>query len=185
LNSAMSSQRASMPWSVAAGVQSSSVTPSTRMQPSSSESCSAMNRTTSSETPSRRPQLPRCERRGRARVSGCPGESAERCGTPAPWKKLVEPLDGMAGDAGQHIGEPGLRIDVVQLRRHDQRRNKCSPLGAPVRPGEQPCLTTKGQRPFILPMSVTSAWWSTAGARISASGCASSGSRTAFRTLWR
>ena len=32
---------------------------------------------------------------------------------PVPREKLVEALRGMVGDAGQHVGEPSLRIDVV------------------------------------------------------------------------
>jgi hypothetical protein len=35
-----------------------------------------------------------------------------------------------AGYAGEDVGEPGLRIDVVQLRRHDQRCHDSGPIGA-------------------------------------------------------
>lgn len=35
--------------------------------------------------------------------------------SPVPGQKLTEPLDSMIVDAGQHVGKPGLRIDVVEL----------------------------------------------------------------------
>ena len=41
-------------------------------------------------------------------------------GPPVPRQQLVELLSGMAGDAGEHVGEPGLRIDVVQFGGDDQ-----------------------------------------------------------------
>jgi len=41
--------------------------------------------------------------------------------TPVPGQKLVEPVDSMIVDAGEHVGQLGLRIDVVELCRHDQR----------------------------------------------------------------
>jgi hypothetical protein len=34
---------------------------------------------------------------------------------PVPRQQFVEAGDRMFGDAGQDIGEPGLRIDVVEL----------------------------------------------------------------------
>ena len=44
----------------------------------------------------------------------------------------------MRGDAGQHVSEPGLRINVVELGRHDQGRNGGSSIGAALGAGEQP-----------------------------------------------
>ena len=38
-------------------------------------------------------------------------------GAPIPWQQLVEPLRGILGDAGEHVGEPGQRIDVIELCR--------------------------------------------------------------------
>ena len=35
------------------------------------------------------------------------------------------------GDAGEHVGEPSLRIDVIELGRHDQRRHGRSAVIAP------------------------------------------------------
>jgi hypothetical protein len=40
---------------------------------------------------------------------------------PVPRQQFVEPGGGMVGDAGEHVGEPGLRVDVVELGRGDQR----------------------------------------------------------------
>ena len=47
-------------------------------------------------------------------------------GSPVPWQKLVEPVDGVIVDPGEHVGEPCLRIDVIELgclneRQHDRR----------------------------------------------------------------
>jgi hypothetical protein len=38
-------------------------------------------------------------------------------GVPTPWQQLVEPLRGILGDAGEHVGEPGQGIDVIELCR--------------------------------------------------------------------
>jgi hypothetical protein len=34
---------------------------------------------------------------------------------PIPGQELVDALGGMVGQARQHIGEPSLRIDIVEL----------------------------------------------------------------------
>ena len=39
---------------------------------------------------------------------------------PVPRQQLVEPMGRMPGDAGEHVGEPGLRVDVVHLGRDDE-----------------------------------------------------------------
>ena len=54
-------------------------------------------------------------------------------GGPVPGQQLIKPVDGVIVDAGEHVGEPGLRIDVVELRRHDQRGHDSGAVGA----GEQ------------------------------------------------
>src|SRR6478609_5686752 len=56
---------------------------------------------------------------------------------PIPGQQLIEPVDGVIVDAGQHVGEPGLRIDVVELRRHDQRGHDSGAVGAAFGAGEQ------------------------------------------------
>jgi hypothetical protein len=57
------------------------------------------------------------------------------------------------GNPGQHVGEPGLRIDVVELGSLDQREQHGSAFAAAIGTGEQPCLAAEGYQPFILPMS--------------------------------
>ena len=51
----------------------------------------------------------------------------------------------MVGDAGEHVGEPGLGIDVVELGGDDQavqeRRRAAAAIGA----GEQPGLAAESQ----------------------------------------
>jgi hypothetical protein len=55
----------------------------------------------------------------RKRTSCCPRDL--RAGVkPIPRQQFVEFLDGMFGDAGQDVGEPGLRVDVIHLGRDDQ-----------------------------------------------------------------
>ena len=56
---------------------------------------------------------------------------------PVPGKEFVEPGGGLAGDAGEHVGEPGLRIDVVELDGGDQGADYRSALAAAVGTGEQ------------------------------------------------
>ena len=55
----------------------------------------------------------------------------------------------MVGDASEHVGEPGLRIDVVHFRRDDQGVHERGSVTATVGAGEQPGLpaerdTTQG-----------------------------------------
>jgi hypothetical protein len=38
---------------------------------------------------------------------------------PLPWQELVDPLGGMIGQVGEHVGEPGLRVDIVELGGRD------------------------------------------------------------------
>src|SRR5882762_9130939 len=40
--------------------------------------------------------------------------------SPIPRQKLIQPESSMIVDARQHVGEPSLRIDVVELGRVDQ-----------------------------------------------------------------
>jgi hypothetical protein len=35
--------------------------------------------------------------------------------SPVPGQKLIQLVDGVVVDAHKHVGEPGLRIDVVEL----------------------------------------------------------------------
>jgi hypothetical protein len=37
-----------------------------------------------------------------------------------PWEQLIDPRDLVVGDAAEHIGEPGVRVDAIEFRRLDQ-----------------------------------------------------------------
>jgi hypothetical protein len=39
----------------------------------------------------------------------------DRRRVPVPGQQLVEPAGGVIGNAVQHVGEPGVRVDVVEL----------------------------------------------------------------------
>src|SRR4249920_213327 len=39
---------------------------------------------------------------------------------PVPGQKLIQPLDSMIVDAREHVGEPGLRINAVELGGSDE-----------------------------------------------------------------
>ena len=51
---------------------------------------------------------------------------------------LVEALRRLIGDAGEHVGEPGLRVDVVHLGGDDQRVHGGGPVAAAVGAGIYP-----------------------------------------------
>ena len=60
----------------------------------------------------------------------------------------------MVGDAGEHVGKPGLRIDVVELGRGDQGVHRRGTLAAAIGAREQPGAAPQGDewvilRPFI------------------------------------
>jgi hypothetical protein len=52
----------------------------------------------------------------------------------------VQAAGGVVGNAPQHVGEPGLRIDVVEIGSSDQRVYRRGPLAAAVGAGEEPVL---------------------------------------------
>ena len=60
-------------------------------------------------------------------------------------------LAGWSGNPGQHVGEPGLRVDAVELGGLDQGVDRRRPLAAAVRAGEGPVAPADGhaaQRPL-------------------------------------
>ena len=61
-----------------------------------------------------------------------------------PGEQLVEPRGRVIGDAAQHVGEPGLRVDVVELGGRDQGVDGGGTLAATVRAGEQPRSAPEG-----------------------------------------
>jgi len=56
-------------------------------------------------------------------------------------------------DPAQDVGEPSLRIEVVELRRADQGVHRRGALATAIGAGEQPSLAPEGNRPVILPIS--------------------------------
>src|SRR3954471_25042569 len=71
------------------------------------------------------------------------------CGLPMPGEQLVKPVDRRApGDHPlEHIGQIGLRVEVVQLRRVDQARQDRPGPGPALTAGEECILPTKCNRP--------------------------------------
>jgi hypothetical protein len=59
----------------------------------------------------------------------------------------------MVGNAGEHVGEPGAWINVIQLGRHDQRIHGGCPFPAAIAARKEPRLPAKGYRGTILPIS--------------------------------
>lgn len=55
----------------------------------------------------------------------------------------MQPGLGDAGNARAHIGEPGLRIDAVELGGDDQTVHESGPVAALIRTGEEPRLAAE------------------------------------------
>jgi len=68
-----------------------------------------------------------------------------------PGQELGEPLDGMIGDASEHVGEPGLRVDIVELSGGDQGVYRSRALAAAVGAGEKPGPAPQGDEALIVP----------------------------------
>src|SRR5579859_8284649 len=67
---------------------------------------------------------------------------------PIPRQQLVEPLDGMLGDARENVGEPGLWIDIIHLGRDDQAVHYGGPLAATIGAAEQPGFSPQGDTAY-------------------------------------
>jgi|GraSoi2013_115cm_1033766.scaffolds.fasta_scaffold37061_1 hypothetical protein len=57
----------------------------------------------------------------------------------------MEPALRDAGDASEHISEPGLRIDVVELRRRDEGRHDGGAVGTTFGASEEPRFPSQGK----------------------------------------
>jgi len=57
---------------------------------------------------------------------------------PMPWQEFVEVGCRVIGDAAEYVGEPCLRVDVIELGGADQRVHHSGTLATAVGPGEQP-----------------------------------------------
>ena len=63
----------------------------------------------------------------------------------------MEPPLRDAGEAAEYVGDPGQRIDIVELRRHHQRCHGRSTVGTAFGTGEQPGFASQvkaAQRTF-------------------------------------
>lgn len=68
-----------------------------------------------------------------------------------PGQEVVDPVDRMVGDVGQHMAQPGLGVNTVQLGRANQRVDGGGTLAAAVSAGEQVVAAADGdtaQRPL-------------------------------------
>src|SRR6516165_4308114 len=63
---------------------------------------------------------------------------------PIPGQQLIKTVDIVIGDPGQHVGEPGLGIDLIELGRVDQHQHDRGALAATIGAGEQPRLASEG-----------------------------------------
>jgi hypothetical protein len=87
-----------------------------------------------------------CRTDSPARTSPGPSVSPAFCSSrsfgflipPVPWQQFVQTLNRMIRDAGEHVSEPGARIDVIKFGGDDQRIHRRRPFAASIRSGEQP-----------------------------------------------
>ena len=81
----------------------------------------------------------RLARSGAVRVrSGLRGLIELLLRNPVPGKEFFEPGLRRLGDPAEHVGEPSLRIDVVELGGADEGVHRRRAHAAAVRAGEQP-----------------------------------------------
>src|SRR6266853_2429312 len=71
---------------------------------------------------------------------------------PVPWQQCRQIGDLVIGDACEHVGEPSLRINIVELGRLNQCQHYRGALAAAIGAGEEPDF-----RPSAIPLSVRSA----------------------------
>src|SRR4051812_42454195 len=72
-----------------------------------------------------------------AATSGCLAVQ-HLAGLPVPGQQLVDLAGRMYGDPAEHVGQPSLRIDSVQLGGDDERVHRRGALAAAVGAREQP-----------------------------------------------
>jgi len=76
---------------------------------------------------------------------------AGQLGGTVPRQEVVHPVDGMLGDALQHVAQPGLGGDAIELGRADQAIHGGRPPAAAVGAGKQeiaPAQCYAAQRPL-------------------------------------
>ena len=90
------------------------------------------------------------------RIEGAFGSSRFSGGvlrTPIPGQEFVNAPGRVIGQASEHVGEPGLRVEIVELGGGDQRVDRSSAPAAFVGAGEGPVLSPQGNLAVILPIS--------------------------------
>ena len=75
-------------------------------------------------------------------------------------------------DAREDVGEPSLRINLVEASSHDQRDDDSSALGAAIGTCEQPSFSPESSRRVILPISGRKQRFTTGGTRSTDVRCA-------------
>ena len=86
---------------------------------------------------------------GVARGSG--DGSWRQCISQVPGQEVVYPVDGMLGDALQHVAQPSLGVDAIELGRANQAIHRGRALAAAVGAGKQevaPAVCNAAQRPL-------------------------------------
>src|SRR4051794_13821157 len=68
---------------------------------------------------------------------------------PIPGQEFVNALGGVVWQAGEHVGKPGLRVDVVELCGGDQAVDGSRASAAFVGAGEGPVLAAQGDGPQL------------------------------------
>ena len=66
-----------------------------------------------------------------------------RLGSPVPRQEIVEPVDIVIVDTCEYIRKPGLRINIIEFGRVNERQHHCRALTAAIGAGEQPGLPAK------------------------------------------
>ena len=72
---------------------------------------------------------------------------SDRVWLPVSGEEFVDPVDRMAmGQSLQHVGNPGLGIDVIELGGGDKGADRCPPLGTALESGEEVVLAPERYR---------------------------------------
>src|SRR5512143_3900838 len=66
-----------------------------------------------------------------------------------PGEQVADAIDGVAGDAGEHVAEVGFGIEAVELGGLDQGIEGSGAITAGVGPGKKVVLPAEGQRPDL------------------------------------
>ena len=62
---------------------------------------------------------------------------------PVPRQQFIKPVHRMSGDAREDVGEPGLRIDAIHLRRDNETVHGRGALPAAIGSAEQPRFSSQ------------------------------------------